>query len=446
MQGTMKVVEKVSKYRWTVLAVLWFVYVVNYFDRIAVLTFLPLIRKDLGLTAAQAGVGASVFFFAYALAQFSAGWLADRVGPKKVMYIAISAFTAVTFVTGLIRNYTHFILVRLGLGFFEGHHFSPSQKCIANWFPREEKGRATGFFSTTWAVGPAIIPIVITWLAAYYGSWRPVFFWLALPGIIAILALWYFVADRPGEILQKGRMTQAEVEYIGTGTSGSAIESKERFKEGLLVVAKDAHFWMYCVVLFMNLAIYWGSTTWISSFLYEQHGFNIKAMGALASLPYAVAFVAMLVGGWVTDKVFKNKTRPVLLTSFIVSAPVLLYMGMIPKGNVPLIITMLALMGFFVNLSFGAVYAYPQIRYPREVVGSAVGISNGFGQFGSFVAPLIAGYLVVEKASGGASYTNVFIFFAAMAVIAAVLTLLLSEKPLTSTVGQTGSNLKVEST
>ncbi|WP_207712586.1 MFS transporter [Desulfofundulus sp. TPOSR] len=440
METAKNVLGKVSRYRWIVLIVIWLVYIINYFDRIAVLTFLPLIRSDLGLTAAQAGLGASLFFFAYAIAQFTGGWLADRIGPKKVMYIAITTFTAVTFVTGFIRNFTHFILVRLGLGFFEGHHFSPSHKAIANWFPKEEKGRAAGFFSTSWAVGPAVVPIIITWLAAVYGSWRPVFFWLAVPGIIGILLLWYFVADKPEEMVRRGRMTQAEADYIEAGVVSESAKGSS--KGGLTVVARDVYFWMYCIVLFMNLAIYWGSTTWISSFLYEQHGFSLKTMGALVSLPYAVAFVAMILGGWLTDNVFKNKTRPVLLISYLVSIPVLLYIGMIPKGNVSMIVAMLALMGFFVNLSFGAVYAYPQIRYPREVVGSAVGISNGFGQFGSFVAPLIAGYLVVEKAGGGASYTNVFIFFSAMAVIAAVLTLFLSEKPLTATLPKSESTVK----
>jgi sugar phosphate permease len=429
-----------SRYRWVVLIVIWLVYIINYFDRTAVLTFLPLIRKDLGLTAAQAGVGASLFFFAYAIAQFTGGWLADRIGPKKVMYIAITTFTGVTFVTGLIRNFTHFILVRLGLGFFEGHHFSPSHKVIANWFPKEEKGRAAGFFSTAWAVGPAVIPIIITWLAAFYGSWRPVFFWLAVPGIIGILLLWYFVTDKPDEMVRRGRMTQDEANFIEAGVVSESQASSH--SSGLAIVARDIYFWMYCIVLFMNLAIYWGSTTWISSFLYEQHGFDLKTMGALVSLPYAVAFVAMIIGGWLTDNIFKNKTRPVLLMSYIVSIPVLLYMGMIPKGHVSTIITMLVLMGFFVNLSFGAVYAYPQIRYPREVVGSAVGLSNGFGQFGSFVAPLIAGYLVVEKSGGVVSYTNVFIFFSAMAIIAAVLTLFLSEKPLTATLPKSESTLK----
>lgn len=422
-------VKNMTKYRWTVLIVLWLVYVINYFDRTAVLTFLPLIRQDLHITAAQAGFAASLFFFAYAIAQFTGGWLADRIGPKKVMYIAITTFTFVTFVTGLIRNYTHFVLTRLGLGFFEGHHFSPSHKVMANWFPKEEKGRATSFFSTTWAIGPAIFPVVGTWIAAIYGSWRPVFFWLAVPGVIGILILWYFVADRPEDMLEKGRVNQAEVDYINAGVASE--ESAKGSRGGLAVVVRDIHFWVYSIMLFANLAIYWGSTTWISSFLYEQHGFSLKTMGALVSLPYAVSFVAMILGGWLTDNVFKNKCRPVLLTSYVVSIPVLYFMGMIPKGNIPMIITLLILMGFFVNLSFGAVYAYPQIRYPKEVVGSAVGLSNGFGQFGSFVAPMIAGMLVKETA-GVISYTNVFIFFAVLSIMASVGALILSERPLTA--------------
>lgn len=422
-------VKNMTKYRWTVLIVLWLVYVINYFDRTAVLTFLPLIRQDLHITAAQAGFAASLFFFAYAIAQFTGGWLADRIGPKKVMYIAITTFTFVTFVTGFIRNYTHFVLTRLGLGFFEGHHFSPSHKAMANWFPNEEKGRATSFFSTTWAIGPAIFPVVGTWIAAIYGSWRPVFFWLAVPGVIGILILWYFVADRPEDMLEKGRVNQAEVDYINAGVASE--ESAKGSRGGLAVVVRDIHFWVYSIMLFANLAIYWGSTTWISSFLYEQHGFSLKTMGALVSLPYAVSFVAMILGGWLTDNVFKNKCRPVLLTSYVVSIPVLYFMGMIPKGNIPMIITLLILMGFFVNLSFGAVYAYPQIRYPKEVVGSAVGLSNGFGQFGSFVAPMIAGMLVKETA-GVISYTNVFIFFAVLSIMASVGALILSERPLTA--------------
>lgn len=415
--------KKTWGYRHVILGIVWLLYLINYFDRTSVLTFLPLIREDLSLTHEQIGFAASIFFFAYAIAQVSAGYLADKFGSKRVMGIAITVFTLVTFLTGLVRDYTQFILLRLGLGLGEGHHFAPANRTIADWFPKEEKGRATGFFSTTWAVGPAIIPVIITFLAAYFGSWRPVFYVLAVPGLLGVIILWLYVSDFPEQMLKKGKLSQEEYDYIKAGLV--ADKGTENKKGGFAIVARDPSFWVYTLALFCSLAVYWGSTTWISSFLYEQHGFNLKTMGLLVALPYAVAFVAMMVGGWLMDKVF-HRAKPVLLISFFASIPILVMVGQVSKGDVPMLLLMLVLIGFFVNLNWGVIYAYPQIRYPKDIVGSAVGLSNGIGQLGAFISPLVAGYLVV-KTPAGIHYTNVFIFFAVAAALAALASLFLKE-------------------
>ncbi|MDQ2082959.1 MFS transporter [Xanthobacteraceae bacterium Astr-EGSB] len=412
-------------YRWIIVIMLWLLYIINYFDRISVLTFLPLIRQDLNLTHQEIGFAASIFFFAYAVAQVSAGYLADKFGPKKVMGIAIVVFTVVTFLTGMVKNYTQFVLLRLGLGLGEGHHFSPANRCIADWFPRSEKGRATAFFSTTWAVAPAIIPVIITFLAsAMGGDWRTVFYILAVPGVVGMLLLWFFVENKPETMLAKGRMTKDEYDYIKAG-----LITDEKIEQlGAMVVLRDPSLWMYSLQLFFLLAVYWGSTTWISSFLYEQHGFSLKAMGALAALPYLIAIVSTMCGGWLMDKVF-HRTKQVSLISFIVSIPILLYIGQVEKGSTGTLILMLALNGFFVNMIWGTIYGYPQLRYPKEALGSALGFANGIGQLGAFLSPLLAGYLV-QKTADGSYYGNVFFMFAACCACGAVVSLLLNEKPL----------------
>lgn len=417
--------KKAWGYRYVILFVLWFLYIINYFDRISVLTFLPLIRRDLELDHQQVGFAASIFFFAYALAQVSSGYLADKFGSKKIMGIAITVFTLVTFLTGLVRNYTQFLALRLGLGLGEGHHFSPANRSIADWFPKNEKGRATAFFSTTWAVAPAIIPVIITFIASAMGDdWRSIFFLLAIPGIFGMFILWYFVADKPEDLLKKGKLSQEEFDYINSGLISDESQVK---KLGAKVILKDPHLWLYSLQLFFTLAVYWGSTTWISSFLFEQHGFSLKSMGLLAALPYAVAIVSTMTGGFLMDKVF-HRTKQVAMISFITAIPILFYIGQVPKGNTTMLMIMLALSGFFVNMIWGVIYAYPQIRYPKEVVGSAVGISNGIGQLGAFTSPLLAGYLV-QKTAAGISYDKVFLMFAACSFLAAIVTFFMKEDP-----------------
>uniref|UniRef100_A0A942YBJ4 MFS transporter n=2 Tax=Neobacillus citreus TaxID=2833578 RepID=A0A942YBJ4_9BACI len=418
--------KKAWKYRYVVLVILWLVYIINYFDRMAVLTFLPFIQKDLNLTPVEVGQLASVFFFAYAAAQISAGFLADKIGAKKVMYIAITVFTAVTAVTGMVKNFAQFLALRIGLGLGEGHHFAPAIRAINNWFPFKERGRAVSFFATSWAVAPAIVPVIVTSISVYFfaGDWRPVFYVLAIPGALGIFLLWRFVADSPKEMIEKGRLSKDE--DIEDGAVSATLTKEEKRKQ-YGVFLKDSNFYVYTLCLFCQLAVYWGSSTWLTSFLVTQHGLNIKEMGFFASAPYIVAFFAMMLGGWLMDKVL-HRMKPVALIAYIGCIPVLWMLGAVEKGNTGMLLTLLLLTGFFVNLNFGSIYAYLPKRYPKEIVGSATGLANGIGQLGSFVSPLVAGYLVKVGANGSQDFSGVFIFFALTAALAAVCAIILKEK------------------
>ena len=425
--------KKAWGYRHVILFIVWLLYLINYFDRISVLTFLPFIQKDLNLSAVQIGWLASIFFFGYSLAQFLAGFLADKIGPKKTMNIAIVVFTVVTFLTGFVRNFWQFIVLRLGLAVGEGQHFAPALRMIANWFPRDEKGRANGFFSTTWAVAPAIVPILVTQLAAAFfgGAWRPVFFILAAPGAIGILLLWKYVENSPRTMLDRGKVSREEYDVITSSVDVDAGEHGKKFSTGMFLT--DTQFWLYTVGLVIVLMIYWGMTTWISTFLVKQHGMDLKTMGFYASLPYVVAFFSMYLGGWLADKWFGGKPKVVTIISFLGCIPVLYFIGHVSKGDTGMLLLGLALGGFFVNLSWGMMYSFPSLRYPKELVGRAVGVSNGLGQFGAFVSPLVAGYLVVTRADNSFDFSNVFLFWSILAFVGAAAISLLQEKQIAST-------------
>jgi sugar phosphate permease len=420
--------KKAWGYRYVILFVVWLLYLINYFDRISVLTLLPLIQKDLSLSAVEIGWLGSIFFFGYACAQFTAGYFADKFGPKKTMNIAIWVFTLVTGITGFVQNLTQFIILRLGLAVGEGHHYVPSVRAIANWFPTSEKGRANAFLATTWAVAPAIVPIMVTWMAAdwFGGAWRPVFFVLAVPGILGIWILYQFVSDLPKDMLAKGKMTQEEYDLI-TASVGADVSAHGRTYSSKMFTT-DIQFYLYTISWFIMLMIYWGMTTWISTFLVKQRGLNLKTMGLYASMPFVVAFFSMYLGGWLADKLFQGKPKVVTMISFMGCIPVLYMIGSVPKGETGMLLLALALGGFFINLAWGVMQAFPSMRYPKEVVGRAMGVTNGVGQFGSFISPLIAGYLVVTAADGSFSFTNVFIFWSILAFIGTVCVSFLKEK------------------
>lgn len=415
-------------YRHVILVVIWTLYIINYFDRIAVLTFLPYIQKDLALTTVQIGWLGSIFFFGYSLAQPFAGYLADKFGPKKLMNVAIIVFTGITFLTGFVKNFWQFIALRIGLALGEGQHFAPAMRTIANWFPKEEKGRASGFFSTTWAVAPAIVPILVTQLAAGFfdGAWRPVFFVLAVPGIIGIWLLWRYIDDSPKTVFAKGRMSKSEYDLIVESVNVDASEHGKTYSSKIYL--KDVQFYIYTISMFLMVGIWWGMSTWLSTFLVKQHGLNLRTMGIYASLPYVVAFFAMYFGGWMSDKLFQGRPKYVTMISLVGCIPAFYLIGQVSKGETNSLIFFLCMGGFFINLAWGMMYAFPSWRYPKEMVGRTIGVSNGFGQFGAFVFPVVAGYLVTTLPDNSLDFSKVFYFFSGAALVGTLFVGFLKEK------------------
>jgi|WetSurMetagenome_2_1015567.scaffolds.fasta_scaffold33215_3 sugar phosphate permease len=415
-------------YRHVILFIIWLLYLINYFDRISVLIFLPYIQKDLNLTTVEVGWLGSIFFFGYALAQFSAGYLADTWGAKKTMNIAIWVFTFITGLTGFVQNFVQFIILRIGLALGEGHHYVPAARMIANWFPREEKGRANGFFVTTWAVAPAIIPLSITWIAAEFfgGAWRPIFFLLVIPGLLGIVILWYYVSNTPKEMLDKGRVKQEEYNLITSSVGADAAVHGKSYTSKIYL--HDRQFYIFNLGWFIMLMLYWGLTTWISFFLVKAHGLNLKTMGLYASVPYVAAAIGMYGGGWAADHFWKKHPKIVSIIGFAGCVPILYFLGQAPKGDVTQLLILLAMTGFFVNLPWPTMQAYPQYRYPKEVIGRVMGITNGIGQMGAFLSPVIAGYLVVALPDGSSNFANVFIFWALASIVATICVAMLNEE------------------
>jgi sugar phosphate permease len=394
----------------------------------SVLTFLPFIQMDLGLTPVQVGQLSSVFFFAYAGGQFAAGYFTDKFGPKKVMSFSIIAFTALSWITGTVKSFGYFIALRIGLGFGVSHHFTPAIKTVSKWFPASERGRAIGFFSTSTAIAPAIVPPILTAIAFTFfgGEWRPVFFLLVILGMIGIGLICFFLKDSPKEMLIKGKLSREEYEYIhsNSGDGNENIQQEDNCSPNVFL--KDPAFYLFSLSLFCQLAVYWGTTTWLTTFLVQQHGLNIKEMGMIASIPYIVAIFAMLFGGWLMDKVF-FRLKPISMIAFLGRVPLLYLLGATEKGNIGMLLFLLLLMGFFVNLNGGCINAFIQKQYPQSVVGRATGIANGIGQLGGFVAPLVSGYLVYVGVDGSQNFSKVFIFFSLLSLLACICTFLIKE-------------------
>ena len=94
---------------WVVLAMLWFVYVLNFLDRQLMSILAKPIQDTLNVTDGQLGlIGGLYFAMFYCFIAIPVGWLADRTNRVAVLSLACGIWSAATVACGLSRSYGEF--------------------------------------------------------------------------------------------------------------------------------------------------------------------------------------------------------------------------------------------------------------------------------------------------------------------------------------------------
>src|SRR6187401_307496 len=139
---------------WLVLAILCFVYVLNFLDRQLLSILAMPIQDDLGVTDGQLGlIGGLYFALFYCILAIPVGWLADRTNRVRVLSVACALWSAATAACGLAGNYPQLVVARMAVGVGE---VPPSYAIISDYFPRERRGTALAIFNLGPPLGSAL--------------------------------------------------------------------------------------------------------------------------------------------------------------------------------------------------------------------------------------------------------------------------------------------------
>jgi len=174
-----------AKGAWPVLAILCFVYVLNFLDRQLLSILAKPIQDELGVSDGQLGlIGGLYFALFYCLISIPVGWLADRTNRTRVLALACGLWSAATIACGLSANYPQLVLARMTVGVGEAGGVPPSYAIITDYFPPGQRGTALGLFNLGPPIGQALGVAFGAAIAAAY-SWRAAFIILGAVGLVA---------------------------------------------------------------------------------------------------------------------------------------------------------------------------------------------------------------------------------------------------------------------
>jgi len=426
--------KKVTRYRWFVLAFIFVIYTLSYGDRANIGVVLPMIKDEFQLNNFEAGSLASFFFIGYALTQIPAGFWYSKFGVRKLMSLSMIMISLFTGLIGTAGSAFMVKLYRLGLGLAEGPTPVGMASTINTWFPAKEKGIASGIYLAAAKFAPVIVPTICVAIMQT-GGWRSVFFWFAIPGILLAIGWRLLVTDRPEE---SRFCSPGEVDYIKNTevvTLNKEIQEKRSFIwldklirlkhvqqiETTAQIFRSWNIWGNTFGYCLMLSVVNGILTWIPSYLVTEKHFSFVKMGFVASAPWIGAVLGNLVGGWMSDKIFNKRRKPLMLVSTLATAVMMIILINSPADAVLLSI-LLFLTGFLLNLGFSAFTAYPMGLTTKKTFPIAIAVVNSGGHLGSVFSPMFAGFLLDQF-----NYGAVFTFFAVCAVLSLLVILTVDE-------------------
>jgi ACS family hexuronate transporter-like MFS transporter len=413
--------------RWTIVFLLFLVYMINYLDRVALSITVPLIEKDLLINAEQFGMIFGSFFFGYALFNFIGGLAVDKFGPTLVMGVAVAAWSLFCGMTAIATGFVSMLFLRVLFGMAEGPICASANKMINGWFPKKQAATAMGLLSAGSPLGGAVAGPIIGYLALSVG-WRPAFVIICTIGIVWSVIWFLFVADNPA---RSKRVSEQEHQLI-TQLQAQQLTPEESLAQasyGLLhylrqpiILVTAFAFFCYNYILFFFLS-------WFPAYLVQAHNLNIKQMSLTTMIPWIVGFIGLAMGGWISDRIFRITGRLllsrkiVLVFSLFVAAACVACAGTV-KSVVPAVLLM-SVSIFFLYLTGAIYWAIIQDVVHKSRVGGASGFIHLIGSISGIVGPIVTGFIVQNTGK----FDSAFILAGGVAALGAILVLVVVKTP-----------------
>ena len=294
--------------RWMLVFWLFVLSAVGFMDRTNVSIAGVAIGREYQLDPIRLGWIFSAFLLGYAAFQVPGGWLAARVGPRRVLALAVlwwGIFTALTASVSPAAEHPLLLLflVRLSLGAGESVIYPAANQFVARWIPVAERGRAHGWIFAGVGAGSGLTPPLLTWINSNYG-WRASFVFCALVGVVAG-AIWYVGArDRPQE---HGWVSAAERAHIEDGiaaapTSASVQPSAVPWR----AIFASRSIWALTFSYFTFGYVIWIFFSWFFIYLAEARGLSLKNSALYSMLPFGAMTVCCLSGGVLNDMISRR--------------------------------------------------------------------------------------------------------------------------------------------
>lgn len=403
-----------NKNAWIVLLAFSLLYCMLYCGRLNLSYAMPAMMAEEGWTELDLGILSSVLFWTYGIGHLFNGRLGEIFGVNKFiiagMFLSAAANVLIGFQSSIV-----IIAILWGFnGYFQSMLWSPGIALLANWWPGNRRGFATGFANAFSGFGQvcAALAVSLAFVIMPGMGWKAGFVVPAIIMVIAGLIYLFFAKDSPKKIgLEEFKDPNAKKNAQDEELKKLVAEKGKLFP--YLYLLKQWRFDLWLLIIAGASICRYGLLTWVPTYYVQEFGVDVKD-GALGTvlLPLGMAFGTLIIP-WISDKFFSENRLPmVIICAAVAGCTVFLFKGVEPGFAAG---ALLFIAGFFIYAINGLVWAYATDVGGRAFAGTAAGILDCCAYLGASVQAIFFGSVLTN--SGNWTLVFTCIFGVAMAII-----------------------------
>ncbi len=401
-----------------ILPYLFLLYILAFLDRVNVGYAALEMTKDLGFTAEVYGFGAGIFFLGYFLLEIPGSLLVEVWSARGWIARILISWGVLAVLLGFIHTATQFYGVRFLLGAAEAGFFPGLIVYLSHWFRYADRAKAVALFMAALPIshimGAPISGFLLgmNWLGM--AGWRWLFILEGAPAIIFGLATIFYLTDWPH---QAQWLPDDEREWITTELEKEKQAKQAPHSQAIGKALKQREVILLALAAFCMLTSVYGFTFWLPTIVKKLSGLPNSLVALIAALPYCVGLIAMLLGGWSSDRTVERRWHTALP---MIAAGLGLVLSATMENNAALAVSLFCFAAAGLYSYLPCFWALPTSFLTGTAAAAAIGLINSVGNLGGFVGPYVVGYVNTATNSffGGMLYLALSALVAAGFVLA----------------------------
>ena len=390
---------KLRNYRWFIVFLLFAATTINYLDRQIIGLLKPILEKEFSWSETDFAHIVMAFTAAYAVGLLGFGWIIDKIGTKTGYSITIIIWSIAGMLHAVARSVTGFSLARIGLGLGEAGNYPAAVKTVAEWFPKKERGLATGLFNAGTSIGVVVAVIIVPWILNHFG-WHEVFWITGALGFVWLI-FWSIFYEIPSK---QARLTTEEQHYIISGQEATSGEADDKHSVNWFNLFTYPQTWAYITGKGLIDPIYWFFLFWLPSYFAATFNLDLKKPSLELMLIYTATTLGSIGGGYLSSWLIKKgwPTIKARKTVLLVFATLELSVILTQFATDRWVAVGLISLAVALHQAWATnVFTLASDMFPKQAVSSVVGIGGTAGALGGILFPILVGSLLDEYKLAG---------------------------------------------